>query len=249
MVWVLRVLADHLYRRASAIVVLAEPNREHIAERGVDPAGIHYVPNGVDLTAMSFDRQPRQADSPVVFVYAGAHGPANGLDVVVDACTLLERSGVTGIRVVLVGDGPAKAELRERARSAGATNVEFRDPVPKNMVPELLASADVGLMVLADVELFRTGVSPNKLFDYLALDLPVLTNVPGLVADIVNQSRAGLTADPGDPAALAGAMVQLAGELGTEPERYRAGRAFVAEHHDRRVLADRLISVLFADGR
>ena len=56
---------------------------------------------------------------------------------------------------------------------------------------DLLHAADVGLHVLADVELFRDGVSPNKIFDYMAAGLPVLTNCPGVVADLVADSSCG----------------------------------------------------------
>src|SRR6185312_2441411 len=99
-----------------------------------------------------------RASSP----HAGAHGPANGLDAVLDAAALLRDHA---IRIVLVGDGPAKAGLQTRATREQLPNVEFRDPVPKAAMPDLLASAHAGLMVLRDAPLFAFGVSPNKLFD------------------------------------------------------------------------------------
>ncbi len=69
---------------------------------------------------------------------------------------------------LLVGDGVAKQALVDRARSQGLTNVAFHEPVPKMEMAAVLGAADVGLDVLADIPLFRYGVSPNKLFDYTA---------------------------------------------------------------------------------
>src|SRR2546430_9988099 len=65
----------------------------------------------------SSPRRDQPSATRTVFAYTGAHGPANGLDVVVDACELLQGSGRRDIEVVLLGDGPAKADLQRRARA------------------------------------------------------------------------------------------------------------------------------------
>jgi hypothetical protein len=63
---------------------------------------------------------------------------------------------------------------------------------------DLLGAVDIGLHVLADVPLFAYGVSPNKLFDYLAAGLPVVTNTPGEVGDLVAESGTGRAVAPHD---------------------------------------------------
>jgi glycosyltransferase involved in cell wall biosynthesis len=89
--------------------------------------------------------------------------------------------------------------------------------------------------------LFAYGVSPNKLFDYLAASLPVVCNVPGEVAGMLRDANAGVQAAGASPRALADALVRMA-------ERHRvegasmsaAGRQWVAREHSRPVLAERL---------
>ena len=81
------------------------------------------------------------------------------------------------------------------------------DPIPKSEIPDLLAAADIGVHCLANVEMFRTGVSPNKLFDYMAAGLPAITNTPGVCSDFVLASRGGRAVPPDG---LAGALVELA---------------------------------------
>jgi glycosyltransferase involved in cell wall biosynthesis len=239
----LRAMADVLYRHASQIVVLAEPNRQHIAARGVDINKIAYIPNGVDLDTFPINgRRPVAAET--VFAYAGAHGPANGLEVVLLACLQLQEAGRDDIRVVLMGDGPAKPALVELAQSRALRNVELRDPMPKAMVPSFLAEVDVGLMILAPVDLFTYGVSPNKLFDYLGANLAVVNNVPGLVADLVTEAGAGINCASGDPSALAAAMAEAADLLSDDRAAFSSGREFVARNYERRTLARRLLGVL-----
>lgn len=248
----LQWVADLLYRRSTAIVVLAEASAQVIAGRGADVHKIVHVPNGVDLASFaSLPRTRRSESAPIRFVYAGAHGPANGLDVVVDACGHLAAAGVHDIEVVLVGDGPAKAGLVAQSASRGLNNLSFRDPVAKSTIPSLFATMDAGLMVLAKTDLFTFAVSPNKLFDYLAADLPVVTNVPGVVADVVLDAGAGLACPAGDAEALAQSMRELADGIRRGAISGDAGRAYVAAHYDRAALAERM-DRLFAgllDGR
>lgn len=243
----MRIMADLLYCRSSAVVVLAPANRDHVVERGAEPSLVSCIPNGVDLEQFGPDGEaPVRLGRPerFTFVYAGAHGPANGLDLVVEACRLLHDAGEDRVAVALIGDGAVKPELEERVSVLRLENLMFHDPVPKEDVPAVLRTADAGLMVLADVELFSYGVSPNKLFDYLACDLPVVTNVPGWVAEIVESSGAGTVVPSGDASALAEAMVSMASKQGDEETRLTSGHGYVAQHYDRRQLAGRLSELL-----
>ena len=133
-----------------------------------------------------------------VIVYAGAHGPANGLDLVLDAAADV-RTDCPDVRFLLIGDGVAKAALMARAEQEGLGNVEFRAPMAKNEIRPLLTAVDAGVHVLADVPLFRYGVSPNKLFDYMAAGIPVITNTPGEVQELVAEAGAGLAVAPERP--------------------------------------------------
>ena len=208
---ILEKLESVLYRHADRIVIMAEGVESHLVERGVDSDRIEFIPNAADSadfvpTAGRDVLRDRYGFVGVVAVYAGAHGPANGLDLLLDAA---REAVVTEpeLLLVLVGNGVAKAGLVDRARRENLTNVRFMDPIPKSEIPDLLAAADIGVHCLANVEMFRTGVSPNKLFDYMAAGLPAITNTPGVCSDFVLASRGGRAVPPDG---LAGALVELA---------------------------------------
>lgn len=244
----MRWVADLLYRQAAVIIVLAAPNAERIARRGIDPAKIVVVPNGVDLDG--FDGSDGveapgtdlSAPGAFTFVYAGAHGPANGLDTVVRAAKLLQDRSRRDIRVVLLGDGASKDDLMALSSELRLTHISFVDPVPKAAVPATLRTAGAGLMILAPVDLFTYGVSPNKLFDYMGAGLPVLTNVDGLVSEIVAEAGVGTSVEAGSAEALARGMEEMADRPPSDAAE--RGRAFIREHYDRRRLATRIEDTL-----
>lgn len=235
--WGLWLLARFLYRAATRIVVLARGVQRYLEEHGVPAERIVYVPNGADLGA--FTARTTKGGEGVRLVYAGAHGPANGLDVVLGAAALLRDEA--HVTFLLVGDGPAKGALTQQARADRLSNVEFLDPVPKARIPQLLASCDAGLMVLKNLPLFAFGVSPNKLFDYWGAGLPVVCNVPGEVAGWLREAGGGVQARDATAESLAEAIRSL---VAMGPERRAtlgaAGREWVRREHDRPVLAARL---------
>jgi glycosyltransferase involved in cell wall biosynthesis len=242
---VLRALERRLYRAADAIVVLAEGSEAVIREDVGVAKQIEFIPNGADVDRFA-SVEPDQTRTPLVFLYAGAHGPANGLELLLDAAEEMQARRVDVI-IRLLGDGVSKARLVTDASRRGLANVEFVDPVPKDAIPAQMAEASVGLHVLADVPMFRYGVSPNKLFEYMAAGLPVITNTPGEVSHLVEASDGGFVVGPRGLADGIERMAELAPEARAQLGQH--GRDWVTRERDRRRLADALESLLRSVGR
>ena len=79
-----------------------------------------------------------------------------------------------GVSIVLVGDGQEKNALIAKAKSLNVVNVQFFDPIPKNVIPSFLQFCDVAYIGAKRSKLYRHGVFPNKLMDYVMADIPVL---------------------------------------------------------------------------
>lgn len=250
---VLRWIESFLVERAWRVITVLPGTSDYLEQRGLPTDHVVYVPNGVRLgdpgssealpepVATAFEQW--RAAGRFVAVYAGSHGLVNGLGVILEAATLLDSRG-SPVQVALVGDGPDKPALMARARELGLRNVTFLDPVPKAAVQALLAMADATLFHLADADVFRYGISSNKLFDYLASGKPVVfacasSNNP--VAD----ARAGRWIAPEDPAAMADALEELSRtDPGVLAEMGDRGRRHVAEHHDIALLARKVASIV-----
>jgi glycosyltransferase involved in cell wall biosynthesis len=241
-----RALELFLYRRADAIVVLAEGVAQAIIDDRIPPERIHFIPNAADpadfvATLPRADLRARYGFDGVTIIYAGAHGPANGLDFVLDAAAEVA-ADLPHVRFVLVGDGLSKPALMARAEREHLANVTFLEAVPKQEMPDLLAATDAGLHVLADLPLFLYGVSPNKLFDYMAAGLPVLTNTAGEVGEIVKRNDAGVVVEP---AQLASGVRQLVAVGAAERARWGDnGRQFTGRERNRSLMARRLQDLL-----
>jgi glycosyltransferase involved in cell wall biosynthesis len=243
----MRALECYLYQRAERLIILAQGSQQYLAERGIAPQRSLFLPNGVHLGHFQQHLSREEARAYYGFqqftvVYAGAHGPANSLETVVRAARLL---GDLPVEFVLVGDGPAKAKLVELVRREGVKNVRFLPPVPKNDVVNLLHAADAGVITLKNAKAFEYGISPNKLFDYMAASLPILCSVPGDIANMVREANAGLVSAPESPDALAVSvreMVKLSDEV--RLQFGRNGREYLSRHFRREVLATKLAELL-----
>ena len=239
---------DYAYRRADLVVSVLPAAESHMRSRGLDPAKYRHVPNGA-LVPDGPPAAPSDAARNLLpgrrFVvgYAGKVGIAYGLDVLVDAAALLRHR--TDIGIAIVGGGTDRDALAARATALGLDNVAFMPPVPKAEVPGLLAGMDACWLGLRDEPLFRFGVSPTKLFDYMLAGRPV---VMGIRAgnDPVADAGCGITVPPADPRALADAIVRLADSA---PDALRAmgeaGHRYLAERHDWKTLGSRYYDILF----
>ena len=246
--WAMSVLEWVSYRSADRLIGLSPGIAEGIGRRGVSHERIAMIPNGCDLDIFAAAAEPWRPDGvkddDLLAVFTGAHGIANGLDAVLDAAAELKRRERTDIKLVLIGDGKLKPQLQARAEAEGLNNVVFHPPVPKAKLAGLMAAADVGLQILANVPAFYYGTSPNKFFDYIASGLPVLNNYPGWLAEIITRSDCGYAVPPDDPGAFADALIHAADH---PEERVRMGERslqLARKEFDRDMLADEFVSWL-----
>lgn len=234
------------YKSADRLIGLSPGIVKGVGRFGAPSARIAMIPNGCDLAL--FDVRAGAAPRPAgvgpndfMAVFSGTHGVANGLDAVVDAAAELRRRGLGDVKLVLVGTGKEKDALVRRAAEAGLQDIVlFLPPMPKTQLAGLLAAADAGLQILADIPAFYYGTSPNKFFDYLAAGLPVLTNYPGWIADIVCENGIGVAVAPRDPSAFVDGLIRL---RDNPVDRDRV-RGVARRDFDRDALADQLIAIV-----
>lgn len=241
-------LERRAYRAAQHCVGLAPGIVDGIAKH-IPRQRISMIPNGCDLEFLNpADAQAWRpaglSDSDFVAVFAGTHGMANGLDAVLDAAAVLKQRGRKDIKLLLVGDGKLKDALVQRANNEKLENVLFHNNISKERIPGLLAGADVGMQLLANVPAFYYGTSPNKFFDYLAAGLPILNNYPGWVTDMIVEHQCGKAVPPDDPQAFATALELLADQPEERRAMGRRARMLAERDFDRDKLSDLFVKTL-----
>ena len=240
-------LAGAACRRAAAVVALSDGMAHTARARGAGRVAV--IPNGADLDLFGpqvLPARPDAASDEVLAVYAGAHGRANGLDVALDAAALLRGAR---LRIILVGDGAEKPRLMTRAAAEGLANVTFLPAMPKHELAALLAGCQIGLFLLAPIPAFAELTAPNKLMDFLAAGLPVVANVPGQAARCLADGPCGIAVPPGDAAALAAGLRDLAAAPARRAAMGLAARAQAVRRWDRRLQASAFCDLLETVGR
>ncbi len=196
-----------LYLKSNAVVALSKGVVEYIKQRGAKE--VFWLPNGANTDKFYFSELPFEVNGfskerPFLAIYAGAHGEANDLSIIIEAAHILKDEPV---KFLLIGDGPEKKNLLNKAKNLN--NIEFRDPISKKDMPFLLSQSDAILLCLKDLPLFSYGVSPNKLYDAYSSGRPIVTNVSGFIKKEIQDYNLGLTAKPGDPKHFAKVIIQL----------------------------------------
>jgi glycosyltransferase involved in cell wall biosynthesis len=256
-IMLLQAAEDFACRHADAIVSILPKVRPHLEAHGMAPHKLHLVPNGVDpaewqgaaapLPArLEADLDALRQHGRFIVGYAGTHGVANALGTVLDAARRLRGHPVA---FVLVGSGPEKAALERRSAELGLANVHFFDPVAKSQVPSLLQRFDVAYIGWRRQPLYRFGISPNKLIDYMMAARPVLHAVEA-GNDPVMEAGCGMTVAPEDPQAIADAVLALR-EMAPDARQQlgRRGRVHALANHTYPVLGQRFLTALAGGSR
>jgi glycosyltransferase involved in cell wall biosynthesis len=245
---------DAACRDADVVVSMLPKVAEHLHAHGLDLRKLHIVPNGIALDDWLENAPPALPDGAlarqlaalkaagrVIVGYAGSHGLPNALDVLLDAAALLRDERFS---FVLVGDGHEKAHLAARVRDEGLVNVHLHAPIAKSQIPALLAQFDIAYIGWQRVPIYRFGIAPNKLMDYMMARRAVLHSVEA-GNDPVAEAGCGLTVAPESPEAVAAGLRELAACSVTERAAMgERGRAFVVAQHSYAVLAARFIEAV-----
>jgi glycosyltransferase involved in cell wall biosynthesis len=247
-------LERRLYEGAERIVVLSEGSRDELRARGIPEEKLVLIPNAADLDVFRPDvvdsgfRASHGLEDRFVALYAGAMGPAAGLDQLVDAAEALRRWGDTRVTIVALGDGGERPRLEQRTRELGLDNLLFLPALPKEELAGVVGAADVTLTVFAPHPILETN-SPNKFFDSLAAGKPVVVNLGGWLRGLVEEHDAGVWVPAGNAEALAGALSALAANPTRVEQMGRNARTLAEREFGRDEMANRLAQTLEEVGR
>jgi glycosyltransferase involved in cell wall biosynthesis len=225
---------DFVCKHADKIISILPKTKNYLVSRGMKEEKFFHIPNGFDNKAWlgKFDEnlpnkieikvQELKKKSTLILGYVGFFGLQNSLDTLLSAAKKLKNKNIA---FILVGDGHEKRRLEKRIVDEDISNVNLYDTIKKNKIPTLLKKFDIAYMGSPKRSLYRFGVSPNKLIEYMKAGLPILWAVDAS-NNPVNDANCGVEVEPENTNSLYNAILSLI-ELSKE-ERERLGKAGLA---------------------
>ncbi|MFQ5716405.1 MAG: glycosyltransferase family 4 protein [Nitrospinales bacterium] len=202
-----------LYRRSDAIVSVTQSLKKNLVDRGISAEKISVILNGVENNIYN----PRPKDPELekelrlsgkfVVGFIGTHGMAHGLDSVLNTAALCREK--KNIHFLFVGTGAFRKKLITQAKNLALSNVTFVGSKPKGQMPFYWSLCDVALVHLMNKPLFKTAI-PSKIFEAMAMGLPILIAVPeGEATRIIQDTGSGRVVLPENPEGLMEVIVQM----------------------------------------
>lgn len=246
----MQMAENFAYAHVDKVVSLLPCAEQHMIAHGLQKGKFLHIPNGIckeewDNVREKIPRKHKRLLQELrekgffLLGFAGGHAVSNALIYLLQAAEYLKEEKTA---IVLVGKGMEKNNLMEYAKEHNLSNVYFLPPVKKGAVPDLLAYMDALYIGLNKQPLFRFGVSPNKIFDYMMAVRPILHSIEA-GNDLVADADCGVSVAAEDPRAIAEGIKQLVSL--SEDERRKLGnngKSFVVKNHDYKVLAKRFLT-------
>ncbi len=251
---VMQVAEDFYCKHADKVISIIPLAKDYLVGRGLDGRKYFNVPNGIAMEEWNVDEPllPELEDKinkikskfDFSIAYAGAHGIANALDSLLLAAEKLSNKNVG---IVLIGGGPERERLFNESQNMGLNNVFFIETVPKNQIPALLTKFDALYIGLQKESLFRFGISPNKIFDYMMAGRPIIQAIDA-GNNLVAEANCGIYAEAENADAIARAILELKSMSPDQRQKLgQNGKEYVLKNHTYSVLAKKFLEAIQQD--
>lgn len=242
-------LEAKLYKKAALVTGQTLGICNNINERfkSIKP---YWLPNGVDLNfynpekieADSWREKNNFLESDFILLYAGIIGIAQGLEIIVNAANELKTN--TKLKFVLLGSGPEKEKLIALKNNLKLANVFFLDTVSKPQMPAILKSVNAAIVPLKKLDLFR-GAIPSKIFETLAMKVPILLGVDGEAKNLfVTQGQCSVYFEPENLQELVNGITKLYNDKAYCNLLGDRGAEFVSTKFNREIIAASFLNQL-----
>ncbi|MGO1470915.1 MAG: glycosyltransferase family 4 protein, partial [Tissierella sp.] len=244
---ILYKLQDFIYRKADRLIFTFPGGKDYVDSLGIDTNKVRYINNGIDLEEFNYNKDnfiyedsDLDNDDKFKVIFTGTIGHANGIRNIVNAAIELKKKNYNDIVFLIFGDGPEKEKLIKKVEKEKIDNIIFKGRVQKKFVPNILSKSSLNLLSLEHLpNLFKYGLSPNKLFDYFASGTPTLSNVE-CGYDLLEQYNCGLTVKGDSTEALINGILKFYNMDREEYNKYGKNALEASEDFDFKKLTDKL---------
>ncbi|OFY20459.1 MAG: glycosyltransferase WbuB [Bacteroidetes bacterium GWF2_29_10] len=250
-IMLLQYAENYAYKKCDKVISILPLTLEHAMSHGLKKEKWHNIPNGIDCSEWEDNKmnlpehhktifENLKKENKKIILYAGTIGVANSLDNFLNAAKLSKNSN---IQYIIAGKGPEKEALEKRVIKEEISNVTFLESVNKKLVPTLLSLSDILYVSFQKQSLFRFGISPNKIFDYMMSAKPVIQAIEA-GNNIVADAKCGITIEPDNPEALKNAIDNILNLSNQKLEQLgNNGKKYVLANHNYTVLSKKFINI------
>jgi glycosyltransferase involved in cell wall biosynthesis len=162
----------------------------------------------------------------------------NELENLINAAELLRNENIS---FLLVGEGHLKSELKDLVETKKLDNISMCESIPKSFMPKLLRSVDVGFIGAKNRPIYKHGISPNKIADYMMAEIPVISAIEA-GNDPVKEADCGCSVAPSNPEALASTILYM-DSIGQSERKImgQRGKEYVLQNYSYDILAKKFV--------
>lgn len=233
------------YKAACHIIALSPGMKSDIIKR-YGFTHITSVTNSANITLFSthiINPDLKGLDDKKYAIYTGNIGMVNNSYWLFEAAKILKLRNRTDIKIVLVGEGQWKKELKEKVNTEDVANFVFFDLMPKKELVAFIQNALVSMVPLKGNAILDTS-SPNKFFESLAAGIPVIQNTNGWMKDFLKEHQVGFTLNPEDATALADLLIDLDSRKEELNQMGEKAKQLARELFDKDFLADKMLNAI-----
>lgn len=241
-------LEEFSYRKSHLITGQTMGIVDNIANRGFGKEKVHLITNGVDTELFKPENRSENLrkewgiDGKFAVCYAGIHGIAQGLEIIINAAKELKE--YKDIIFVFIGEGPEKEKLAGMKDQYGLDNVLFFSMQPKKNMPRIIASMDATIIPLKKLDLFK-GALPSKMFEALSSELPIVLAVQGEAENLIKKSDGGICVEPENYLEVKEAVLKLYNDRELRHRLGANGRIYVQNNFSRQNITRKFEALLY----
>jgi glycosyltransferase involved in cell wall biosynthesis len=239
---IMQLAENFAYKHVDKVISIVPCAEQHMVDHGLREDKFVHIPNGISLEEKN-DSEPLNEKTKslipadkFVLGYTGTFGLSNSLETMLFSASIIQKN-YPDIFFVFIGKGPEKEKLAELKKNLILNNLIIIDAIQKKQVQSMLKMFDVCVISWHKQSLYRFGISPNKIFDYMYAGKPII-QAGEAGNDIIADAKCGLAIEPENPQALAEGIIKLYNMSEDDRDALgQNGRNYVMANHNYEKLA------------
>lgn len=246
-------LEKWIYTKADHIVMTWPGGYDYICEKGwqqdIPKKKVTHISNGVDEETYFLQQNKKiqdidlEDDNTFKFIYTGSVRMVNNIGMIVDAARILKEKKISGLKILIYGDGDEKETWEKKATEEKLDNIVFKGKVDRTEIPAILKYSDVTLLHNTSTELDRFGQSQNKFFEYLAAGKPILMTY-SVRHNVIKKEDCGMEITAQTPENIAYAMLYFYGMDSKKYKELSFNASRIAKNYAYSELTEKLIRII-----